>query len=161
MSKFSKYRNYRARKRKLVLYVFFLALLSFSFVLMPIGQNMKEQSYIPMLSAGVLFWIGALGLLIVIININHSRRKSEGFKENYPNLRQFGLISFFKNAPAAIADVLMLVSIMGEIVLFFTDLYYLKFIGAAVIVFSFGMHCMLNGINYIYVNYNIRRDRES
>ena len=162
MCKYSRYNSYRARRGKFLLYIFFLAVISFSFVLMPIAESLKEWSFVPLLLVGVLFWVGAVGLLIVLININYSRRNSAEFKRMYPDLRRFGLVSFFKNAPAAIADILLFISLTGEIILLiFTDLYYLKFIGIAVIVFSFGMHCMLNGVNYIYVNYNIRRDRKS
>lgn len=151
--------SYLRRQRKFALYIVFLLILAVSIVLMPIGTEQKEKSIIPLVISGVLFWIGLLGTIGMAVNINMSRRASPVFEKLYPNLRQFGLIHFFQNRPALIADVAMFVSItVFAVVRFLNASNIWQFTFIALIVFTFGMHCMLNGINYIYVKYRARRE---
>lgn len=162
MCKHMRRNSYRIRQRKFLLFVIFLFVLSTSIVLMPIGTANKEKSIILLIIAGTLFWIGFIGTLWTTININLSRKASPVFNELYPDLRKFGLIHFFQNKPAIIADIAMFTSIIIIIVVkLLGKSNTWLFVAIALIVFTFGMHCMLNGINYIYVNYRSRREKVS
>ena len=162
MCKYMRRNSYRIRQRKFLLFVISLLVLSASIVLMPIGTAYKEKSIILLIIAGLLFWLGLIGTLWTAININLSRRASPVFNELYPNLRKFGLIHFFQNRPAIIADIAMFASIVMMIVVKLLGKNNVwQFVAIALIVFTFGMHCILNGINYIYVNYRSRREKVS
>ena len=162
MCKHMRNNSYRRRQVKFFMFICFLLILSISILMMPISSDIKEASLIPLIITGILFWFGLVGTIWMAININLSRRASTEFKEMYPNIRKFGLIHFFQNKPAIIADVALFVSLlMFILVKLFSDNNILQFIAIALIVFTFGMHCMLNGINYKYVNYKSRREKVS
>lgn len=149
--------SYQRRRRMFFHFMCFLLVLSLSILLMPIGSSAKEKSMIPLIITGLLFWVGLVGTICTSVRIHRSRRASPIFSELYPNQRQFGLIHFFQNKPAIIADVSLLLSlVMFIIVKLLTDIQVFQFITLALIVFTFGMHCMLNGMNYIYITYQIR-----
>lgn len=152
----------RQRQRMLYLYGLFLAVLSISVFLMPFGIKKSAVSNIPTYISGVMFWIGLLGTIAMASYITFSRRRSRGFAKVYPNHKRLGLIHFFQNMPAFICDVLMFISLIGFIITRIwvgTTIWPFGFL--SVLTFSFGMHCMLNGSNYIYINYKTRRVIES
>lgn len=152
----------RRRKRMIWLYTAFLFIWSLSIALMPLGSMMKESSRLPMYISGVVFWIGLAGTVGMIIRINYCRKNSYGFNEQFPQLKQFGLIHFFQNKIATIADIAMFVSIIGIIASrFVTDNLFSVFLFIAIFLFAFGMHCMLNGANYRYIKYKIRSSVKS
>ncbi len=149
----------RRRKNMMLLYTVFLGVLSAAFCLMPIGSSMKDETMMYLYIAGVEFWLGLVGTIVMALKINKRRKISYRFNEQYSKHKQFGLVHFFQNTEATIADVIMFISIVGliiakiwisEIIVFFVFL--------AVFIFSFGMHCMLNGINYKYIKYKVRRN---
>lgn len=152
----------RRRKRMGILYVTFLLILSISILLMPIGSVHKEQSKIPMFIAGGCFWVGLIGTLMMVLKINKARKQSYLIRDKKSGAKQFGLICFFQNKEAKIADIAMFVVIICFIITkIFTDSFYWLFIFLALFVFSFGMHCMLNGKNYIYLTYKGREEEEA
>lgn len=152
----------RRRKQMLWLFTGFLAALAFGIFLMPIGSLNKDRTIIPMYVSGILFWIGIIGTVVMAFRINRSRKISYRFNEQYGNLKQFGLIHFFQNQEAVIIDIGMFVSIIAFIIAkICTRNLIVSFIFLALFVFTFGMHCMLNGINYRYLKYKVRRDEES
>ena len=155
------YRRQR-RRRMFYLYTIFLVGLSVSVFIMPIGFKTEDKSMILTYISGTLFWIGLLGTIVMAIWITLSRRQSQGFAKIHPNHNRLGLIHFFQNKPALICDIMMFVSLFGFIItriLVGTTIW--PFIFLSILIFSFGMHCMLNGSNYIYINYRIRRVIES
>ena len=148
----------RRRKTQLVLYIAFLAVCAISILLMPVAGTEKEASKLLPVIFGGGFWVGLIGTVFVAININNSRKRSYVFKYRYYDAKQFGLISFFKNKEAKIADITMFASIICLIITrIFVDNIYWMFIFLALFVFSFGMHCMLNGKNYVYLKQKVRR----
>lgn len=151
----------KRRKRMFMLYVSFLLVLSISILLMPIASSQKEQTQIPMFLSGGCFWLGLIGTIMMALRINKARKMSTMFKDKQSNEKQLGLCSFFKNKEAKIADVAMLISVVCFIITrICTENLYWQFIFLALFVFSFGMHCMLNGKNYIYLNYKVGREEE-
>lgn len=158
----AQYYRRQQRKRMLYLYAAFLAVLSVSVLLMPFGIKMADKSMILTYISGSMFWIGLLGTIAMAVHITLSRRRSKGFEQVYPNHKRLGLIHFFQNTEAFICDVLMFISLIGFIITrIWVGTTIWPFIFLSILIFSFGMHCMLNGSNYTYINYKIRRVIES
>ena len=150
------------RKRMLYLYIASLVILSLGIALMPFGSAVREKTMLLTYTSGMFFWIGIAGTIYMALRINNCRRNSYRFNEQVGNMRQLGLIHFFQNTESKIIDIAMFVSIICFIIAkICTSEILLSFIFLALFVFTFGMHCMLNGINYIYINYTVRRDTES
>lgn len=157
-----RYQRVRQRKRMLYLYVAFLAVLSVSMFIMPFGIKMADKSMIMTYISGIMFWIGLLGTIAMAVYITYSRQHSQGFAKAHPNHKRLGLIHFFQNMPAFVCDILMFVSLIGFIITrIWVGTTIWPFIFLSILIFSFGMHCMLNGSNYIYINYKTRRVIES
>lgn len=152
----------KRRKRMLWLFMGFLAAFAVGILLMPIGSMYKEKNVLLMYLPGTAFWVGMIGTIYMTIKINRSRKSSSRFNEQFGDQKQFGLIRFFQNTEAMIADIIMIVSMIGIVIAEICACPLLvTFVFLAVFVFTFGMHCMLNGINYKYLKYNVRRDEES
>lgn len=144
----------KIRRRRLVLYTAFLFMLSEAILFMPFASERKETSPTMLYISGATFWVGLLGVIIMAFVINAARKHSPRFNKMYPGRKQFGFVHFFQNKPAVIADLVMFASIIGFIITMSLRIKQVfSFLFLAVFVFSFGMHCMLNGINYIYTNY--------
>lgn len=151
----------KRRRNIMWLYTGFLALFAISVCLMPIGSRLKEKTTIIIYISGVAFWIGLIGTICMAVKINNSRKNSHRFNERFGNHKQLGVIHFLQNTEGIIADISMFVSIVTFIIakIWISEII-VSFILLAVFIFSFGMHCMLNGINYRYINYKVRRENE-
>lgn len=155
------HRSYRHKQKMLKCYVLALTLLSFSIILMPIVSKFNDSTKIPMYIVGLLFWTAMILIIITVVRINKSRKRSLGFNTKYAGLKKLGLIHFFQNKNAVIADIIM----FGSLIAFVLSLLLawntmVQFIFFSMLLFSFGMHCMLNGINYIYIKHKttVRRN---
>lgn len=139
---------------KVGLFVFFLAMISISVIMMPFTV---DYALIPPWVSGLLFWVGLAGTAGITIAISRDRRTDRSFRKQNRKLKQSGLIHFFQNKTAIVFDILMFIAIIAFIAISIIGYnYYLRFICLSVFVFSFGMHCMSNGMNFIYINYVIR-----
>ena len=140
-----------------MMYLFtgFLFLCASAIALMPWGNEMKDKTMLIMYCSGASFWVGLIGTIYMALRINRNRKGSYRFNELFGNRKQLGLIHFFQNTEALIVDVAMVISLITLIVarLCSANLQVIYVI-IAVFVFSFGMHCMLNGMNYKYINYS-------
>lgn len=158
-------RSYTSQKHKMtmfLLFMMFLLILSVAIMLMPIASAQKETARGLLFLSGACFWSGLIGTVTMAVKINNARKRNHRFKEKYGDLKQCGVVSFFKNKEAKIADITMFASIICFIITkIFADGLYWPFACLALFVFSFGMHCMLNGINYIYLNFKVRREEKS
>ena len=161
---YSSRRSYRRRQTMLRRFEIFLILMSLSVALMPLGTRYKDITKIPLYAFGLLFWIGLIGTIIFAVKINTSRKRSPVFKELYGDKTKLGLIHFFQNRFAIISDSVLFLSIIGLIISRITsNNLNIQFILLSILIFSFGMHCMLNGIDYIYIKYSkheVRRERK-
>lgn len=152
------------RRRQKMKYVFIgsLFLMSLSIAFMPIASEYRGDSMLPTILTGLAFWAGLIGTILIAICINRCRKKSPYFNELYPNAKQLGIVHFFQSKPATVVDITTFVALLGLIITRLTvDQIIIPFVFLAIFVFLFGMHCMLNGICYKYLNYRIRRGKES
>lgn len=140
----------------------FLAIISTGILLMPIGSSNKEKTMLFMYLSGAFFWLGLIGTACMTFAIIHGRKKCDQFNEQFSNKKRFGLIHFFQNKEATIADIAMFASIIGFVIAkLCSGPLILVFAFLAAFVFAFGMHCMLNGISYEYLKYTVRGDKKS
>lgn len=140
---------------KMGLYVLFLAVISVSIILMPF--TVDDYAIIPIWVSGLLFWLGFVGVIVTVMMINKIRKKDTSFRKKRRRLKQLGLTHFFQNKPAVVFDLIMFGSIISFILIsLMVNIKLFQFICLSIFVFSFGMHCMLNGVNYIYINYTVR-----
>ena len=156
-----KYSRSQRRIQMLYLYAAFLTALSISVFSMPFGIKIADKTKMLTYLSGTLFWIGLVGTIATAAYITYSRKRSKGFQKAHPNHRRLGVIHFFQNIPASICDVLLFISLIGFVITRIrlgTTVF--PFIFLSFLTFSFGMHCMLNGSNYIYINYKMRRITE-
>ena len=124
------------------------AVLAISFLLMPI----EKLGFIP----GILFWGGLL--IGVVLQIVLGARRNSLFKKYNVKRKTMqkvrnGLLSFGSNKPALIADCCLIASVIASILTFIltkgTGL--VCYVCISVLVFSFSMHCILNGRIYVFV----------
>ncbi|MBQ2943199.1 MAG: hypothetical protein IJD93_00670 [Ruminococcus sp.] len=138
--------------------VFFFLLLSVSFLLMPIGNETSAEGIsIYSFIAGLVFWISLI-MGIVTQCILAYRRKTWYVMNRARKVRstqRIGLFSFFENTYAAVADVVAIISLIGLIIALFATqgIGYICYVLFSLFVFSFSMHCILNGKIYYHVVY--------
>lgn len=123
------------------------AMMSVSFLLMP----MEGMKILP----GLLFWIGLLLGVTLQIVLETRRRaffKSYGVKRQKMQKPRNGLLSFASNKEAKITDGVLLASIIAMVLAFIvTKGYgYVCYVFIATTLFSFCMHCVLNGRIYFH-----------
>ena len=139
----------------LALSVVSFLLLGISFVLMPIDSNDTEnKTSVIMLVAGVLFWFSLAAGLITqgILSVRRKKWISGNASKKAGAAFKPGLISFFKNKYAVIADIGMVGSLIGLIIVMImtSSTGFSCYVFAGLFVFLFSMHCILNGKNYIF-----------
>lgn len=106
-----------------------------------------------------VFWIGLLAEQFFFWKSNSIRKeilKSGKFQKLKSNI---GLISMLQNKYGAVADIVFVISLVVLLVLMIigigekTAQYVLIFL----LVLSFRLHCILNGKNFKYINYSLKR----
>lgn len=128
-------------------------LMSVSFILMPV-KSLK-------LTPGILFWSGLVfGSITQVILEVRRRAFFKSFKVKRKNMQKprNGLLSFCSNREATVADGAMLICILAAVLAFIiTKGYgYVCYIFLAAALFSFCMHCVLNGRIYFHANNQLR-----
>ena len=136
--------------------IFFFFMLAVSFLLMPLESETPTESLsIYTLVAGLMFWISIMMGIVTQCVLAH-RRKSWHTIHRIKKARlsqRVGIISFFQNTYAAVADVFTILSILGLIIAMIVTqgMGYVCYILVCLFVFSFSMHCILNGKIFYYI----------
>lgn len=118
-------------------------LLGISFLLMPIEGSESVQKYIPIL-LGTIFWLSLVGGVASYVCFASEMKRRAGQKQKFKP--KMGLICFFQNRYAVIADVTMFVSLIALVatVLLTNGTSYSCYLSIALFVWSFSMHCICN-----------------
>lgn len=147
------------KKRWLKSYALFMALIAFGIILIPWATDLEQERRWPVILVGGLVWGGLLGAMIITLQIGSARRGDPSFKNRGSWLKYWGLTHFGKNGLALIADVGMFVFLIVFIIL--ERCTYAKnaiFLFLGMFIFAFGMHCMLNSLNYLYINQKEKKE---
>lgn len=141
------------KRTMLINFVTALFLMSMSLILMSFCGTENESNEVLIIITGIFFWCGLVGTATTFILMNISRRKNDNLSlDKKIDIRRIGLFRFFSNIYAVIFDVVMILSLCAfVIVLAAVENITVQLIVLAIFVFSFGMHCILNGINFTYI----------
>lgn len=123
-------------------------LLAASFLFMPLE---KEQLQI---MAGVMFWVFLiLGIVSQVLLAIWFRQACSKNKEWRIQKQRIGIFTIGKNKFSVVADIVLLISAVTFVVLmiFTRGTGYISYIVLTILVFSFSMHCVLNGKVYYYI----------
>ncbi len=141
---------------------FFISLISFlslsaSFLIMPLNSDITIGNLsIVALVSGLLFWASLVCGIFTQIVI--SRRVKDWLAANRIRksslIGRAGAISFFRNAYAVISDIVTIISLIGLLISMVLThaVGYICYIFLAVFVFSFCMHCILNGNSFYIIS---------
>lgn len=143
-----------------IISIFFMLVFSLSFLAMSPASKLalNEGNDTLLIATGIVFWLSLVTAYALFIFVNF-RRKQFLKKQNKEKKNAVGLIRFFSNTPAKIADIATVAGLLLFLVFsILTDSYFI-YVFLAITVFAFQMHCVLNGENYLYINskINVRR----
>ncbi len=121
---------------------------SMSFLLIPISNfdGTSVQRFLAYM-VGIMFWFGLL--IGLIINFILGKIRKNVTVNQYPIP---GIFCFFKNQKGKFFDILMLSSLALLTVckLMFADYSWIWIVMLTILVFSFFMHSVFNGNNYLF-----------
>ena len=104
---------------------------------------------------GIIFWLGLIAGIVLTVLLSKKIKKT-GFNEG-----KIGLIHFFSNPIAIVFDCLMILSLIGSVlIIVFKSEQLIGYFVIALFIFSFEMHCILNGKNYLYIKQKKYEDQE-
>ena len=146
-------RQLKIQKVLLSLSVLFMFLFSITFLFMKPANtrliNTGDQTFLNIVGAS--FWatlaLSVITIFLMSIRCRKYKKSIGATKKSRP-----GMFRFFSNMPAKIVDILMMVSLVLLVcfIAFFSE-NYLIYIFLSTTIFSFFMHCVLNGENYRYI----------
>ena len=136
--------------------IFFFLMFAVSFLLMPLGSETPTESIsVYTMVAGLMFWISIIMEIVTQCVLAH-RRRSWYVIHRIRKVRatqKIGLVSFFKNSYATIADVVTILSLIGLVIAMIATqgTGYICYVLVSLLVFSFSMHCILNGKVFCHI----------
>ena len=153
-------------KTNLLLSVIFLSIHAATFLFMPLASKYAAATNRATLFAlGILFWtaMAAGYVFLLIANVHRRQFVKKKLNGDYRMNSRIGILSFFKNTPATVADVVLFVSIaaFGMMLLFKATENYGTFVMLFLLDLSLNLHCILNGRIYKATKYKRMRRRES
>lgn len=156
--------NTKRDKRLMIMSLICLAVSSFS-ILGVVNASFDENygSKAAAITVAVAFWAGLIIGYALLIKLNINRRASAvkigRFKTGGC---QFGIFKFFRNKEATVADIVMMLSLISFIIFRILDdvSVYLDLTVIALLIYSFHLHCILNGQNYRYIKLLKNNQRE-
>lgn len=140
-----------------------IVLSSVPIALIPLADfngNMRQK--VLAYTIGLLFW----SLFIIgsfFFAVANKKRKELAKKEEKKSIKRRGFpgLSFFHTKPGANVDVIFFVFLVCYVALaiFKFDISWIKIELVFLLVLSFQMHCILNGENFKYKKYILRRKK--
>lgn len=110
-----------------------------------------------------MFWISVVTEVFLVELSTYERRWIErrGYRSNELRYSKLGVISFFKNPEAVVADIVLFISVIVVWIAAWLQIEteWVIIAGVSVLVLSFNLHCILNGKNYRYIK-NMKKEQE-
>lgn len=111
------------------------------------------------ITIGIIFWLGLIAGIVFTILL------SKQIKATGVHKGKIGLITFFSNPIAIVFDSLMILSLIGSVlIIVFKSEQLIGYFVIALFIFSFEMHCILNGKNYLYIKqekYEVQEEKKN
>lgn len=119
----------------------------------------KEASKNLQIICPIIFWLGLLAEQVFIWTANFIRKKTVVSVGKRKKQMLPGVVSFFRTAEGTIADILMIVffTLLVILMIFKIGEEALQYIFICLLVLSFRFHCILNGKNFRYKKYLVKR----
>lgn len=136
-------------KKLLLLSVVFFTASSMSFILIPVSDfNGTSIQRFFAYTVGAMFWLGVIVGLAVTFSLGSVRQKAGYCKYPIP-----GILCFFKTKSGIFFDIIMFFSLALFIgaKLLLADYEWVRIIMLSITMFSFYMHSVFNGNNYLFV----------
>lgn len=101
---------------------------------------------------GALFWAGLIGGALLVFFLNRERKRKTNLPKNRKK-RRIGAFCFLSNKKALVADAAMVLFFILTLTLGFIPYVgnVLAMVMLSCFLFAVYMHCMLNGVNYQYI----------
>lgn len=149
--------NTQTRKKEKIIFlisIICMLILSLSFLIMPVASSisLNKDSNGLLIGTGIMFWLSLASAYSLMIFVDVKRRNFLKQNKKAKKKRLPGIIRFFSNPAAKCADIASAVSLLLLIIFSFLTESYFNYILLALFAFSFQMHCVLNGENYLYIN---------
>lgn len=142
----------------LLLYGVFLLLLAISFLLMPAASSRPGSVLALTLIAGLSFWIGLLGAVVMAFRLRAIAQRQALKKTTLPKEGKRGMNRLFPNREALIAAVVMVLSLLGGIPVWILASHsYWGFVFLSLLVLSLGAYGVLRAQGY---NYYVKGDEK-
>ena len=113
--------------------------------------------------AGALFWLFLAGGYWLLFKLSKRRKEFEKDNPDAPYIKRQkrpGILTFFSNRWAALADLVLPISFIILLLILFIPLgKVVTFIAASAFALSAHMHSVLNGINFKYILYISKKKR--
>lgn len=136
--------------------IFFFFCMSGTILLIPLPYFTEMQlSREYTVFTGLLIWVSLfIGIALQIVAYVRVRK----YRKKYPKCaeklkrKRIGVIDFFSNIPAVISDCALAIGIIGFVIsyIFTSGSGYLCYVFLFITVFSFALHCILNGRLYSF-----------
>ena len=136
--------------------ILFFFMLAISFLLMPFGNVTPDETISAYtLSAGLMFWLSiAMGVVTQCVLAYRRRTWYASHRSKKIRIQQkIGFVTFFSNIYATIADIVSILSLLGFVISMFATqgTGYICYVFISLLVFSFSMHCILNGKGFYHI----------
>ncbi len=140
-----------------------LTVMSATILVMPFSANINDRRAV--VAVGLTFWVSAIVGYTLLIFANRERKKfifnklDRDFSMNF----KIGILSFFSNIPASVADAMLIGSSFAFIVIRFTNWQseYISYVLLFILFLSFNMHCIFNGRIYKIIKYKRIRSEKN
>ncbi len=129
-------------------------LMSITFMFMPLDSSGEARTNLYTVVVGACFWIFLV--LGIVTQFILSKRRRDWYRiqrVRSRNYNRIGLLAVFKNKLAIVADIAFVISLLGfAVTMFMTNSTgYTCYVFLSLLVFSFCMHCILNGKIYYHI----------
>ncbi len=143
-------KNTKFQKRILVVSAVSFFILSLSFLFLPVEGVVSNS--VKLIILGVVIWLFLIIGILSQIKLSLWFKKSVK-KDGISDKGRIGVLCFLQNTYSTLADIICAVSLIGFIVsAVITHLFgYINYVLLFVLIFSFSMHCILNGKVYNYI----------
>lgn len=153
-------------KTNLLLAIIFLSIHAATFLLMPLASKYADATHrITLIALGSIFWAAMLTgyIFLLIANVHRRQFVKKKLNGDYRMNSRIGVLNFFANTPAIVADIILFVSIavFGAMLLFKAAENYGSFVMLFLLDLSMNLHCILNGRIYKTTKYRPVRRKKS
>lgn len=146
--------NINLQRKMFFILLVMLFVSSFSLSVIPAVINSENQMSFASYLVGGSFWLFMLCGYFILILINKCRKRVEdvGKHGGKKSTQRAGVICFFKNKYSRFADILFAITFILSVIFTWSNINeYITVLAVCTMLFSFHLHCILNGKIFAYL----------